>query len=166
MTKTDSAHADEGPARPVPMATDAAVDILAGHRIMTISTVRPDGWPQSTIVGYVNEGLSLYFVIFRSSQKFANISKDDRISIAIAEEPRALAEAKAVYAGARAAEVLEEGERAHAWDLLTARHPNLAPYDIPDPTVTAMMRADCLHVTVVDYTKGAGHTEAFDVATG
>jgi nitroimidazol reductase NimA-like FMN-containing flavoprotein (pyridoxamine 5'-phosphate oxidase superfamily) len=166
MTKMDPAHADTGSAQPVRMATDAAVDILVGHRIMTISTVRPDGWPQSTIVGYVNKGLSLYFVIFRSSQKFANISKDERVSIAIAEEPRALTEAKAVYAGARAVEVLEESERVHAWELLTARHPNLAPYDIPDPAVTAMMRADCLHVTVVDYTKGAGHSEAFDVATG
>ena len=27
---------------------------------MTIATLRPDGWPQATTVGYVSEGLTLY----------------------------------------------------------------------------------------------------------
>ena len=29
--------------------------LLDGHRIMTISTLRPDGWPQATTVGYVSD---------------------------------------------------------------------------------------------------------------
>ena len=37
-----------------------ALDILDSNRIMTIATVRPDGW-------------SLYFPIYPNSQKFANI---------------------------------------------------------------------------------------------
>ncbi len=36
--------------------------LLDEHRIMTIATLRPDGWPQATTVGYVNEGLTLYFL--------------------------------------------------------------------------------------------------------
>lgn len=144
---------------------DAAVQILNEHRIMAVSTLRPDGWPQSTIVGYANDGLSLYFVIMRSSQKLANIQKDDRVSVAVGKEPWILSEAKAVFAGARAVELTEEAERDHAWELLNRRHPNLAPYDVPDPAVTAMMRADCRHVSVVDFTKGVGHTEAFDIGS-
>lgn len=31
------------------------------HRIMTIATLRQDGWPQATTVGYGNDGLTLYF---------------------------------------------------------------------------------------------------------
>ena len=84
---------------------DNAVRILDSHRIMAISTVRPDGWPQTTIVGYANDGLAIYFIIFRSSQKFANIQHDDRVSIAVGEEPRDLRNLKAVYAGAHAIEV-------------------------------------------------------------
>jgi hypothetical protein len=38
---------------------DKAIEILNSHRIMAISTLRPDGWPQTTIVGYANEGLTL-----------------------------------------------------------------------------------------------------------
>ena len=36
--------------------------LLDQHRIMTIATVRPDGWPQATTVGYVSDGLDLYFL--------------------------------------------------------------------------------------------------------
>jgi len=36
--------------------------LLDQHRIMTIATLRPDGWPQATTVGHANEGLRLYFL--------------------------------------------------------------------------------------------------------
>ena len=32
--------------------------ILNQNRIMTVATLRPDGWPQATTVGYANEGLT------------------------------------------------------------------------------------------------------------
>ena len=31
--------------------------LLDQHRIMTVATLRSDGWPQATTVGYVSEGL-------------------------------------------------------------------------------------------------------------
>lgn len=138
-----------------------AIGILEAHRIMTISTLRPDGWPQSTIVGYANDGLTIYFMILRSSQKYANIKKDDRVSIAVGAEPKDLEETKAVYAGARATEIDDPVKRQRAWKLLEQRHPNLASFELPDSTATVVMGAICKHVSIVDYTKGIGHTEAF-----
>src|SRR5512132_966058 len=108
-----------------------AIRILDGQRLMAVSTVRPDGWPQTTIVGYANIGLVIYFLIFRASQKFENISKDNRVSIAVAPEPRNLGELQAVYAGATASEVVDPAERDQAWRLLVERHPNLADYELP-----------------------------------
>ena len=35
------------------------VELLDQHRLMTVATNRPDGWPQATTVGYVNDGLTL-----------------------------------------------------------------------------------------------------------
>ncbi len=140
-----------------------AIEILNNHRQMAISTVRPDGWPQTTIVGYANEGWDLYFLIFRSSQKLANISRDDRVSIAVAAEARSLGEIKAVYAGANAAEVTGQSEREKAWELLVQRHPNLADVGPPDDSQTALMRARCKYVSVVDYSQGIGHTEELTV---
>jgi nitroimidazol reductase NimA-like FMN-containing flavoprotein (pyridoxamine 5'-phosphate oxidase superfamily) len=145
------------------MMNDDAVRILDSHRIMAIATIRPDGWPQTTIVGYVNDGLDFYFLIFRSSQKFANIQHDDRVSIAVGEEPREIGEAKAVYAGAHASEVTDPEQREHAWELLRQRHPNLADFELPERSASAMMRAECRYVSIVDYSKGLGHTEAMTI---
>lgn len=139
--------------------------ILDAHRIMAIATVRSDGWPQNTIVGYANEGLAVYFMVSPKSQKFANTSRDDRVSLAIASEPPELSKATAVFAAARASEVTEALERAHAWKLLMRRHPNLAAYELPDRSEAAMMRADCMHVSVLDYTVGLGHAEDFELAS-
>src|SRR5689334_16606439 len=101
---------------------DNAIEILDSHRTMAISTLRPDGWPQTTIVGYANEGLTLYFLIFRSSQKLGNIRRDNRISIAVGGEPRNLDQLTAVYAAAHAIEMKDPDQRERAWNLLQARH--------------------------------------------
>ena len=63
-----------------------AVDILEQNRLMALATVRADGWPQNTMVGYANDGLLLYFVISRQSQKFGNIQNDDRVSLVIGRD--------------------------------------------------------------------------------
>jgi nitroimidazol reductase NimA-like FMN-containing flavoprotein (pyridoxamine 5'-phosphate oxidase superfamily) len=136
-----------------------AVKILGSHRIMSISTVRPDGWPQTTVVGYANKGFDLFFLIFRASQKFANIQRDDRISVAIAGEPRDLGELKAFYAGAHASEISDPEEREAAWRLLMERHSNLAGFQIPDAGDAAFMRARCKYVSVLDFAQGLGHRE-------
>ena len=142
---------------------ETATPILDSNRIMAISTVRPDGWPQTTIIGYANDALVIYFLIFRSSQKFANIRHDDRVSIAVGGEPKDMREAKAVFAGAHASEVVDPKQRQHAWRLLVQRHPNLADFDLPESSQAALMRADCKYVSVLDYSKGLGHTEALSV---
>lgn len=142
---------------------EKAIRILDSHRIMAISTVRPDGWPQTTIVGYANDGLVIYFLILRSSQKFANIQHDNRVSVAIGEEPRDLREARAVFAGAQASEVTDLEQRDHAWRLLVERHPNLADFLLPESSEAAMMRATSRFVSIVDYSKGLGHSDGFTI---
>lgn len=57
--------------------------ILARHHLMSVATLRPDGWPQATLVNYLADGLALYFLVAQESQKRANIAADPRVSIAI-----------------------------------------------------------------------------------
>ncbi len=47
------------------------LDLLDHHRVMTLATNRPDGWPQATTVGYVNDGLTIWFLCGLESQKAA-----------------------------------------------------------------------------------------------
>jgi nitroimidazol reductase NimA-like FMN-containing flavoprotein (pyridoxamine 5'-phosphate oxidase superfamily) len=136
-----------------------AVKILNSNRVMAISTVRPDGWPQTTIVGYANRGFELVFMIYRSSQKFANIGHDDRISIAVSTEPKDINELQAVYAGAHASQIADQPEREAAWRLLMERHSNLSGFNIPDESEAVFIKARCKYVSVLDFTQGIGHRE-------
>ena len=51
--------------------------LLDQHRIMTVATLRPDGWPQATTIGYVNDGLTLYFLCGLDSQKGGDMAGAD-----------------------------------------------------------------------------------------
>jgi hypothetical protein len=41
--------------------------LLDEHRVMTLATNRPDGWPQATMVGYVNDGFLQYCFVARNA---------------------------------------------------------------------------------------------------
>lgn len=43
------------------------------------------------------------------------------------------------------------------------RHPNLADFKLPARSETGLMHAKCEYVSVVDYSKGFGHTEALTI---
>jgi nitroimidazol reductase NimA-like FMN-containing flavoprotein (pyridoxamine 5'-phosphate oxidase superfamily) len=145
---------------------DKAVQILDENRLMAIATVRRDGWPQTTMVGYANDDILLYFVISRASQKFANISRDDRVSLVVGRDFHDPATIKAVSIAARASEVRDARQRAHAIELLLKRHPGLKKLEPPDPDHSAVMRANPEIITVLDYSKGFGHADLLTVGPG
>ena len=43
--------------------------LLDQHRTMRIATLRPDGWPQVTTVGYANDGFTIYFLCGPTAKK-------------------------------------------------------------------------------------------------
>jgi hypothetical protein len=45
------------------------LELLDQHRLMTVATNRPDGWPQATTVGYVNERADALFLMQSSKPK-------------------------------------------------------------------------------------------------
>ena len=67
----------------MPRLRSLILQLLEEHRVMAIATNRADGWPQVTMVGYVNDVFLLYFFVARNTQKYANILRDPRVSIAI-----------------------------------------------------------------------------------
>jgi nitroimidazol reductase NimA-like FMN-containing flavoprotein (pyridoxamine 5'-phosphate oxidase superfamily) len=145
---------------------EKAVAILDANRLMGLSTVRPDGWPQTTIVSYANEGILIYFIVSRQSQKFQNIAQDDRVSIAIGRDFYDPAMVKAVSIAARASEVRDEKQRHRAVKLLLERHPGLRRLEPPEPGHSAVMRANPDIITILDYSKGFGHSDILTVGPG
>src|SRR4249919_4288945 len=92
--------------------------LLDQHRIMTIATLRPDGWPQATTVGYVNEGLVIYFLCGLESQKAANIAHDDRVSLTIDHDTPDIMRITGLSMAARAKPVLDLAEAGRILGLL------------------------------------------------
>ena len=115
---------------------------------MAISTLRPDGWPQATMVSYANEGILIYFVISRHSQKFANIERDDRVSLAIGRDFHAPSTIKSLSIAARASEVRDPRQRRRAIKLLLDRHPELQRLERPEAGHSAVMRANPEIITI------------------
>jgi nitroimidazol reductase NimA-like FMN-containing flavoprotein (pyridoxamine 5'-phosphate oxidase superfamily) len=140
-----------------------AIEMLDEHRLMTIATVRPDGWPQATMVSYVNDGLLIYFLISRASQKFANIRADQRVSIAIGRDFDDPAQIQGLSMAALASEVTDADQRRKAYRLLLDRHPEFARFAEPDLTKAAIMRAACRIATLIDYRDGFGHADTITV---
>jgi len=139
------------------------VDILNTHRIMTIATNRPDGWPQATVVGYANDGLVIYCVVARDSQKWANISRDPRVSLAIANDVPQPLQIKGLSIGARAEETTDQGERQHAAEIMYKRYPEYKIMPPPDPAAMPLLRITPQIVSILDYSKGFGHTDLVKV---
>ena len=138
--------------------------ILDSHRIMTIATNRPDGWPQATIVAYVNDGMRLYAFVARLSQKFANISRDPRVSIAIGNDVDEPSKIQGLSLAGRASQVEDKAEYDRVCDLFLKRYPEYASWPKPDPAMAPMIRVVPEIVSVLDYSKGFGHSELVALA--
>jgi len=135
--------------------------LLEQHRIMTIATLRPDGWPQATTVGYASEGLDLYFLCGPESQKAANLARDDRVSLAIDHDADDIMAIQGLSMAARARPVNDPNEVARILGLLAKRYPPQAslPGPMPGPEAVRVFRIVPEIISVLDYTKGFGHTD-------
>jgi nitroimidazol reductase NimA-like FMN-containing flavoprotein (pyridoxamine 5'-phosphate oxidase superfamily) len=130
--------------------------LLDQHRTMSIATLRPDGWPQATTVGYANEGLTIYFVCGSDSQKAANLARDDRVSLTIDHDTPQIMEITGLSMAAHARPVIDPAEASKALRALRLRYPELP---VPMPEDVKIFRVTPTIISVLDYSKSFGHTD-------
>jgi len=135
--------------------------ILDQHRIMTVATLRPDGWPQATTVGYANDGLTLYFLCGPDSQKAANLARDDRISLTVDHDTPQVMDITGLSMAARAQAVVDPIEAKKALRMLMLQYPqqNSLPLPMPKPGDVRIFRVTPNVISVLDYSKGFAHTD-------
>src|ERR1700680_4893969 len=107
---------------------DLAVRLLDEHRIMTIATNRPDGWPQATVVAYANDGLTIYCFVSRLSQKYANVMRDKRVSLDIAKDFPGPFQTQGLSLAAKAVPVDQRNEFDRACEVFMKRYPEYASW--------------------------------------
>ncbi len=135
--------------------------LLDEHRIMTLATLRPDGWPQATTVGYGNDGLTIYFLCGLESQKAANLARDNRVSLTIDHDTPQVMDIAGLSMAARAEAVTDPGEGEKALRLMMKKYPeqHSLPLPMPRPADVRIFRLTPVVISVLDYSKGFGHTD-------
>ncbi len=143
------------------------LSLLDEHRIMTLATVRPDGWPQATTVGYVNEGLTIYFLCGLQSQKTQNIAHDNRVSLTIDHDTANIMSITGLSMAARAFPVTDRAEAEKVLRMLPLKYPEQTeplPVEMPKPGEVSLFRISPIVISVLDYSKGFGHTDLVNCA--
>lgn len=141
-------------------AVSAIVDLLTRERLMTVALNRPNGWPQATTVGYLSEGLNLYFIVARSSQKFANVQQDSRASVAIRSESGG--SGVGLSMGGRVTEVVDAAavERLNA--LVIGRYPEVHVYS-PSGHAVAVLHFRPSLISAVGVMQGESDSQIFSL---
>lgn len=140
--------------------------LLDEHRLMSLATLRPDGWPQTTTVGYVSDGLNLYFMCGKDSQKAKNLTRDNRVSLTIdsdTSDPMAIC---GLSMAARTTPVTDQEQiRRTMLAMLPKKYPEyLKMMGQLDLSGVAVFRVSPEVISVLDYTKGFGHTDLVTVS--
>lgn len=146
-----------------PQDKETILRLLAQHRIMTVATVRPDGWPQATTVGYASEGLLLYFLCSKQSQKAANIVADNRISLVIDHDTSDPMGIEGLSLAARAYAISDPAEEARVVELMVAKFPEYRSLPRPDLAGVQLFMVIPEVISVLDYRKGFGHSDLVTV---
>ena len=147
-----------------PELRDAITGILEKNRLMTLATVRPDGWPQATTVSFVHDGLELYCFVSRMGQKFLNMKRDARVSAAIGGEFSDPSKIKGLSLAARASVVEDRAEYDKMSTVFVTRFPEYAAWPRPNPAFAPLMRLTPEVISVLDYSKGFGHSDMVNVS--
>lgn len=139
---------------------DFVLHVIDNANDMTLATVRPDGFPQATTVSYAHDGLNLYAGIGKHSQKANNIRQNNKVSLTINLPYDDWREIKGLSMSALA-EVLEDGPGVDtAKACLLQRFPQIAEWsDAPMAGEMAFLKITPQVISVLDYSKGFGHTE-------
>jgi hypothetical protein len=145
---------------------DFVLQVLDMAPDLTLATIRPDGYPQATTVSFAHDGVVIYAGIGRNSQKAANIRACNRVSLTINLPYHDWREIRGLSMSA-IAELLDDPlDAAQAAACLEQRFPAVAEWCGPDMGhEVAFLRIRPQMVSVIDYSKGFGHTELISVAS-
>jgi nitroimidazol reductase NimA-like FMN-containing flavoprotein (pyridoxamine 5'-phosphate oxidase superfamily) len=139
---------------------DFVIRVIEGAHDLTLATIRPDGYPQATTVSFAHDGLTLFVGIGKHSQKANNVRQNNKVSLTINLPYHDWREIRGLSMSALA-EILDDPQAvAAAQDCLLRRFPQVAEWGGPNMAGDiSFLRITPRVISVLDYSKGFGHTE-------
>jgi nitroimidazol reductase NimA-like FMN-containing flavoprotein (pyridoxamine 5'-phosphate oxidase superfamily) len=139
--------------------------IMDRYRVMSLATLRPDGWPLATSVAYGNDGMVLYFLAEATSQKIANLKRDNRAALTINPEKYDILTLEALNLAATAEFLTDQNEIAKAFDLIMRKSEDyIEALPPPDASFINFVRITPKIISLIDYNKGNGHHDILEVS--
>ena len=145
---------------------EAIKTILANGKDMTIATIREDGFPQTTTVSYVSDGTTIYFGCDPNSQKARNIARNGKVSLTVNLDYTDWNEIKGLSMGAMAEQITDADEMKLMGDLMLKKFPQVSEFVSDNLGELALFRVTPTVVSVLDYSKGFGHTDQVELRPG
>jgi nitroimidazol reductase NimA-like FMN-containing flavoprotein (pyridoxamine 5'-phosphate oxidase superfamily) len=135
------------------------VELLAANEVLTLATLREDGWPQANTLAYVNEGLTLYAATGADAAKVRNIRRDPRVSLTVDAGKTDWSGLRGVSMAAHAQVLDSRSEIQRVARLVKKRFPSLEEFSDPErDRGWAFLRLVPRVISVIDYTRGFGHS--------
>ncbi|HMA89359.1 MAG TPA: pyridoxamine 5'-phosphate oxidase family protein [Burkholderiales bacterium] len=131
---------------------------LETHRNMSLATVRPDGYPQATVVAYANDGLDLYFACDRASQKARNLRRSPKVSLTISKDWADWRKITGLSMGGTAKILERPADTGRAYALLARKFKEMKGLSARDLAATAFVRVQPKVVSMLDYRRRFGWT--------
>ena len=142
-----------------PSAKRFILDQLKKNRIMSLATVRSDGYPQATTVTYANDGLTLYFACDRNGQKVRNLRRSSKVSLTINQDTADWKKITGLSMGATAKVLERPADTQRALVLLARKFKDMKNLSEEDLAQTAFVRVQPKVVSMLDYRRGFGWTK-------
>jgi len=135
------------------------LDQLKSNRIMSLATVRSDGYPQATTVTYANDGLTLYFACDRNSQKVRNLRRSPKVSLTINKDTADWKKITGLSMGATAKVLERPADTQRALALLSRKFKDMKGLSAEDLAETVFVRVQPKVVSMLDYRRSFGWTK-------
>jgi len=138
------------------------LDIMKNHNILTLATLREDGYPQANTVTYANDGLTIYFSTAQDSQKVKNIKNCNKVSLTIDKDYEDWNKIKGLSMAATAETLTNPDEIKKAMNCLVKKFPFLAEMPETEEPI-AVVKITPKIISVLNYELGFGHTDLVEI---
>jgi uncharacterized protein YhbP (UPF0306 family) len=135
------------------------LDVLRRQHLMTIATVRSDGYPQATTVNYINDDdLTLYFATDAVSQKAGNIALNAKVSVAIVDRAGDFYKLRGLSLSGNAARIHDRHKADEVALRLFRSLPQSRRFVPENPHSLAVYAVTPVAIALIDYASGFGTT--------
>jgi nitroimidazol reductase NimA-like FMN-containing flavoprotein (pyridoxamine 5'-phosphate oxidase superfamily) len=135
------------------------LDVLGRQHLMTIATIRSDGYPQATTVNYIHDDdFTLYFATDTVSQKAGNIALNNKVSVAIVDRAGDFYKLRGLSLSGTAARIHAKDKVDEAALRLFRALPQSRRFVPQDPHSLAVYAITPVAIALIDYASGFGTT--------